>query len=783
MKIAVLFNCQGHGLAAALQAMLPDAEVDYFSLQQDAESAAIAAGLLAYDHVISAPVGRAAGKLSNRNVRRTVRHFVVLPALGFRAFYPDQTYVQHHGSALSGPTGHYHSRIAVAGFLAGLSVAETVALYNRLAFARLGYLDMYEAELSLVGERFAEHGLNAADMLARLRLGGCFMHSINHPKPAALVELALLACGAIGATPRAIAAESVPDFLRGHGAHPVFEEVAAAIGIAPEGMFHAGALHTAEFRPISTQDFVAGSFAAYENFDRADLRGVDGLAAALTALDLQEWPAKRPRRAPQQDVALMTWHGTLLRETPAGYFHLPLSVPATDAPWLRGDWRNGDAEEQLVIAGGMQARPAWRDGMVALADGPHYLTADGDSPQTWRARVAPGDSESFLPVTDSQLGVLLQLLGGAWAEAGAAEGRAAQIAPGPAVALGARRIDLIEAWPAILPAARDGAARLAVLLDGAPSVLRQTALPAETQPAARTIALGESMVLAGEDVFLPLPLTLNNAERRWLHTHCGHDEGLPWRIEAPRAVISRVRDRRLVGPPPPAGAPLPRDGALEGAIVLLEPAGSEGSGWMAPLLRLLVMAPFLTSDMAALALGRAADADALALAWDWAGLPAWPVVAPPVGLYTGRDVTWVDPAWPWGWPAETLHAARSILLRGAAAGPGRLFLRGPASAALLNGEALEGLGFEVLDMASPVGDQLPRLREAGLVVGVGEDLLATAFCPDGTKVVELCGDSFRPEAWMLSCALGMSHAVLPCAGFALDARRLELILEMLRYRR
>ena len=66
MKIAVLFNCQGHGLAAALQAMLPDAEVDYFSLQQDAESAAIAAGLLAYDHVRSAPVGRACGPPSKR---------------------------------------------------------------------------------------------------------------------------------------------------------------------------------------------------------------------------------------------------------------------------------------------------------------------------------------------------------------------------------------------------------------------------------------------------------------------------------------------------------------------------------------------------------------------------------------------------------------------------------------------------------------------------------------------------------------------------------------------
>jgi hypothetical protein len=275
---------------------------------------------------------------------------------------------------------------------------------------------------------------------------------------------------------------------------------------------------------------------------------------------------------------------------------------------------------------------------------------------------------------------------------------------------------------------------------------------------------------------------LNNAERRWLHDHCGDADGLPWRMAAPGVVIRRVRDQRLVGKPPAAGLPVPRDGVLDGATVLLEAAGGEGAGWMAPLLRLAAMAPFLESGTAALDLADAGDAAALAAAWSWAGLPAWPVVTPPLGLYTGRDVTWMDPVSPWLWPAETLQAARSILLRGLEAGPARVFLRGKAAAALAHDAVPEELGFEVLDMSAPAVDQLSRLRSAGLVIGVGEDLLAAAFCPAGTKVVELCGDVFRPEAWMLSCALGMSHAVLPCAGFAVDGERLGRLLELLHYR-
>jgi hypothetical protein len=54
----------------------------------------------------------------------------------------------------------------------------------------------------------------------------------------------------------------------------------------------------------------------------------------------------------------------------------------------------------------------------------------------------------------------------------------------------------------------------------------------------------------------------------------------------------------------------------------------------------------------------------------------------------------------------------------------------------------------------------------------------SAFCPEGTKIIELCEEDFVPDAWLLSCRLGMTYAVLP----RFDAARLDAMVRLLKFR-
>jgi capsular polysaccharide biosynthesis protein len=102
---------------------------------------------------------------------------------------------------------------------------------------------------------------------------------------------------------------------------------------------------------------------------------------------------------------------------------------------------------------------------------------------------------------------------------------------------------------------------------------------------------------------------------------------------------------------------------------------------------------------------------------------------------------------------------------------------------------LAELDFTILDFAAtPPEAQLRALLAAGFIAGASADLAAAAFCPPGTKIIEITlAEAFAPEAWMLSCRLGFTHAVLPCAsdesGLQVNRDALSSLVFMLRFRR
>lgn len=253
-----------------------------------AERRQLIATLEACDHLISNRV-EGTGRLSVELLRRTARRLHVLPVLAFSGFHPDMVYVfRDDGMPVVGPTMDYHSRIAVAAYLAGMSAAEAASLYNRLVFRRLGYLESFSKECALLTAHWAGYDIDAAPLLQGWRETGCFMHSVNHPKVAPLLDLARVACTLMEIVPEnpGVSADDVDDTLKVFPIHPVFADIAQAAGVAPEGMFRTAMNQDGNFHAFGIEEFVHESYRVFGTVKRGLLYRADGVAGALEVLGL-----------------------------------------------------------------------------------------------------------------------------------------------------------------------------------------------------------------------------------------------------------------------------------------------------------------------------------------------------------------------------------------------------------------------------------------------------------------------------------------------------------------
>jgi hypothetical protein len=294
MKVGVLFNCQHRGLANGLRALHPDWEVINYELvtlkTQETQDAA-AAQFRACDAVLSVPIepGRW-GPLATESLKKNCNVHLLSP-VSFSGFHPDTVYVGPHRpeGPLSSPTGHYHSRIAVVAFLAGLSPYEAQVLYNTLVFEKLGYFSSYHTSCAFLTATFEKFGVDITPYLNRWKETGCFMHSINHPKIHVLCDLAAIASRVMGVDAPADdgRAQVVPDTLTTHPQIPMYPEIARRIGYGCVGhtMFKQGNDPVGNgFRLLPLGKYLHAAFEGYKTFPQDILRAADGVGSALDVI-------------------------------------------------------------------------------------------------------------------------------------------------------------------------------------------------------------------------------------------------------------------------------------------------------------------------------------------------------------------------------------------------------------------------------------------------------------------------------------------------------------------
>jgi hypothetical protein len=181
MRIGIVGNCQITGLAQGVRS-LAGVDVAEFSAAHlyratGEERATLEDNLQQRDLVF-------AQEEASRFIAG-IEHLTI-PYISFNGLQPDAHYVAIGGDWLKGSMGPYISAIMAAAYLEGLSARRTENLFNKYTFSELGYLDAYDLACEEFREHFHKHGYDPEPILEI----GDFMHTINHPRADALLELA-----------------------------------------------------------------------------------------------------------------------------------------------------------------------------------------------------------------------------------------------------------------------------------------------------------------------------------------------------------------------------------------------------------------------------------------------------------------------------------------------------------------------------------------------------------------------------------------------------------------
>lgn len=828
-RIVILANHQHAGLAAALRALLPAAKIDDFNLANlitDSSARRLASETVAVaDHIVSHDAAAQFGPLSTAALRSARRPLHLLPAFRFSGFHPDGLTIPLDGRELQGPTGLLHSRIAVASYMAGLSVSDAAGLYNRLVFARLGYFGIFEAQRARLIKTFAVYGYDVAPFFEGWIKPGCFMFDATRPRMRVLLDIGRLLCNRMGINPAdGVSEATVQNPLASAPMQPLFADIAARIGVTPEGSFRGAA--AAGTRPplLSLDDFIAASFAVYKRVPLAALRAADGVSAALDKMYLHEADfgrdAARARAAAAapDDTVLLTWHGKLLSiETATGTLvqTLPWPEPQDSTPAAVRLNRPLAAPAAVALGGGTVAAPGPSPGTVTLTQQDRVLAA----PQHLLAlRFVPANASPqslFLPLAREDLAILRTIAAGTWT-VGEDEtplcGSAVQLRPGFVLAVGPHNLNL-----AVARLSRDQATDLPARIElempeqtvtltaSRDRGMGRSAMPSvpadlDVVPVAASLeqfraAPNHRLILSAPGELIHLPLTVDDNARRWLA-----DAQKPPGRRNLRATAVRTTDKFVRLDRGAEGVIFSAEGIFAGADVgraaeRLAPDAIEAApkldfpvcvfykpnlhdlyGWLAEAgLGLHVLQQILPPETRLLLPGTLQEGHAEGggpLGWLAAlGLTGAAVVRTQAPLVHAADVTWLAHDNITDVPAFLVQSfrARCHVLHKPSATRRRVYLTPAEAGQLVNPMPVENFlharGFESVVAEDLAPAEVIALFAAAefIVAPHGAALAGLLFCQAGTRVLELSPDgAFQSPFWQISEKLGLSHAVLPC---------------------
>lgn len=274
--IVVSGHCTTAGIAAALAAFIPNERILPLHMRLSSEAAGrrqLVQALNQSRFWLTSLVGEQRAAVLSE-VENNDLEVLYLPVIRFAAFHPDCTYVTttntNAGPVVLKGVCDYHSAITFWAYQKGLSVERAAGLFKAEIFADLGYLDAWQASFDNLKTEIETGEISFGDFILPLMRSGIFMHTINHPRIDALVQLAKLLAAKMGFDiSESIDALSVtPDGLAATAIWPVYPGIAESYGQQGSFLWKFDAIKFAH----GPEDFVNLYYQSYGGRDLADYR-------------------------------------------------------------------------------------------------------------------------------------------------------------------------------------------------------------------------------------------------------------------------------------------------------------------------------------------------------------------------------------------------------------------------------------------------------------------------------------------------------------------------------
>ena len=275
-RFLVIGNCQTDSVANCLRVLHPKGYVEghnLWNLQVDFQNEdRLLTHLRTFDFVILQEFGGDnLGVLDSNVLRAASANALTIPGVVFSAFHPDIVYAQPKDPAVYGhrcvrsAIGEYQSALVVYGFLQGLGVEKTLALFRPDVYESVGYLTMWDESQTFLLNAFKTYGWKADEYFLQWARSGEFMYTNNHPKIAVFADIARMILKRCELTFEAHPFEKfLIDPLRNGPIWPVYPAVAGAYGLAGSMHFKRVEIGQGAQLFLNLEEFVAQSYAELE---------------------------------------------------------------------------------------------------------------------------------------------------------------------------------------------------------------------------------------------------------------------------------------------------------------------------------------------------------------------------------------------------------------------------------------------------------------------------------------------------------------------------------------